>query len=171
MAVSQATLRSCANRASLRKAVPIREAKASGKQTAFPCHSHKDRELAKGVQVFLQDQEWDVYIDWEDTTMPNKPDRATAEQIQRKVRDLDWFLFLATENSMNSRWCPWEIGYADGMKSYDSIIIIPTTDRAGRFFGNEYLQLYRQISEAERGGFGAFRPNNQGTLLKSLTRP
>ncbi len=172
MAISQATLQNYAGRAPLGKSASIvREAKIAGKQTAFLCHSHLDGDLAKGVQGFLQDQGWDVYIDWEDTTLPDTPDRMTAEQIQRKVRDLDWFLFLATANSMRSRWCPWEIGYADGVKQYDAILIIPTTDSLGAFYGNEYLRLYRQITGAEGGGYGAFRPNNGGCLLKSLSLP
>ena len=37
--------------------------------------------------------------DWEDTAMPEKPTRETAEKIQKKIRDNDWFLFLATPNS------------------------------------------------------------------------
>jgi hypothetical protein len=54
-------------------------------------------------------------------------------------------MFLATPNSMVSRWCPWEIGYADGKKTLDAIVIVPTKDDAGRFYGNEYLQLYRRL--------------------------
>lgn len=38
----------------------------------------------------------------------------TPATIKQKIRDLTSFLFLATPNSIASRWCPWEIGYADG---------------------------------------------------------
>jgi hypothetical protein len=46
---------------------------------------------------------------------------------------------------MASRWCPWELGYSDGIKGKDWIIVIPTTDSSGISYGNEYMQLYRRI--------------------------
>ena len=37
-------------------------------------------------------------------------------------------MYLATPNSAKSRWCPWEIGYADGKKDPRSIVVIATSD-------------------------------------------
>ncbi len=145
----------------------ILEAKALRRQTAFLSHSHKDSRLAKSLQAFLNAQGWEVYIDWEDTSMPDSPTRETAEKIQFKIRDLDWFLFLGTQNSMKSRWCPWEIGYADGVKSVDTILVIATSDDSGTY-GSEYMQLYRHIDPAQGGGFGAFSPNHRGIKVESL---
>lgn len=71
---------------------------------------------------------------------------------------MKFFLFLATPNSMKSRWCPWEIGYADGTKANDNILIIPTEDSAG-WYGNEYLGLYRKI-DVQNGYLRAFRPDS-----------
>lgn len=172
MAIPQSTLRSYASRAGFQKsAAVISEAKRLGRQTAFLSHSHHDADLAKGVQDFLQANGWDVYIDWDDTTMPATPDRQTAQNIQAKIVELDWFLFLATENSMRSRWCPWEIGYADGKKPYNSILILQTKDERGNYYGNEYLQLYRHLSATDTGKFGAFRPNEKGILLEGMKAP
>lgn len=145
MAIAQSIILSYEAYASVKKSAElIKEAKAARKQTAFLSHSHHDARLAKSVQAFLKAQGWEVYIDWEDTAMPDSPNRVTAERIQAKIRDLQWFLFLATQNSMKSRWCPWEIGYADGVKPYENILILPTSDASGSH-GNEYLQLYRRI--------------------------
>jgi len=146
---------------------PTNFSKVASYQTAFLSHSHKDATMAKGVQAFLQAQGLKVYIDWEDTTMPPSPTRETAERIQTKIRDLHWFFFLATQNSMDSRWCPWEIGYADGVKNYENIIVLPTSD-GHRNHGNEYLQLYRHVNDAQGGGYGAFKPNGQGVKLAHL---
>lgn len=126
----------------------LNEARQLNKQTAFLSHSHQDSELAKGLQELLRENGWDVYIDWEDTTMPEQTNKVTAQKIKDKIKQATWFLFLATQNSMASRWCPWEIGYADAVKMYDRIIIIPTEDDQGRFHGNEYLQLYRRLTDA-----------------------
>jgi len=139
-------------------------------QTAFLCHSHKDRALATGLAALLREAGWRVYIDWQDDEMPETPDRTTAAKIKMKIISLEFFLFLATENSMRSRWCPWEIGYADGKKALDKLFVIPTRDDAGRYHGNEYLQLYRRIDEATSGGLAAWEPgsSSSGVYLRNF---
>jgi len=167
MAIAQSTILAYEAYAPVKKSAElIKEAKAAQKQTAFLSHSHNDGKLAKSVQAFLTAQGWEVYIDWEDTAMPDSPNRVTAERIQAK-KDLQWFLFLATQNSMKSRWCPWEIGYADGVKPYENILILPTSDGNGTH-GNEYLQLYRHLDSAQGGGYGAFRPDSTGVKIAAL---
>lgn len=103
--------------------------------------------------------------------MPDRPDRITAEKIQEKIRSLEMFFFLATENSMASRWCPWEIGYADGVKDLNRVLIIPTADSRGKAYGNEYLQLYRHLDTAQVGGIGHFGADNQGYVLRGNAAP
>jgi hypothetical protein len=168
--IDQSLIRAYAGRTEFRKSeLIVEEARRAGKQTAFLSHSHKDADLAKGLQGFLQAQGWSVYIDWEDASMPSKPNRKTAQNIKDRIKRLDWFLFLATANSASSRWCPWEIGYADGVKHIDKIVIVPTRDSLGYNHGNEYLDLYRHVDAAQAGGFGLFRPDNLGMLLENVT--
>lgn len=131
-------------------------AKAQKKQTAFLCHSHLDKNFAQGLQIKLKENGWDLYIDWQDTDMPDKPTRETAVKIQEKIKLFNWFLFLATPNSISSKWCPWEIGFADNAKPHNNIFIIPTTDYSGVWYGNEYLQIYRRIDIATSGSLAAF---------------
>jgi hypothetical protein len=164
MAISQRSLRVAASRDS-RKVVAksFNEAISKKKQTAFLCHSHKDQTLVKGLQNVLAEDGWDVYIDWEDEEMPASPTKVTANNIKQKIKQVDWFLFLATTNSTGSRWCPWEIGYADAVKANEKILIVPTSDDSGRWYGNEYLQLYNKIDEASnksinRSGYAVFKP-------------
>lgn len=141
----------------------IYEAKALGIKTAFLCHSHKDKLLVQGLQVFLQEQELNIYIDWQDEEMPNQPDKKTADKIRNKIVETDLFMFLATNNSVGSNWCPWEIGYADGKKYGDNIIVIPTTDVSGKWYGNEYLRLYKSIMKTSSGGYAFFDPRYYNT--------
>jgi hypothetical protein len=173
MAVSQETLREYAQREPLQKSATIvEEARTQGKQTAFLCHSHKDAALAKGVQRWLQSQGWEVYIDWDDHSMPDRPTKETAGKIKLQIQRLDWLLFLATANSMSSRWCPWEIGYADGKKGAETVVIIPTT-AGGDTYGNEYLDLYRNVFKIKEGGFAMFEAgaSSDGRLLRAVRRP
>lgn len=148
MAFSTAVLRANALRA--RPRVSLNEARRQNLRTAFLSHSHRDAELAKGLSETLAAAGWTVYIDWEDTVMPETPDRATATRIQEKILSHTLFLFLATPNSVASRWCPWELGFADGRKQRDTIYVVPTTD-GGTTSGNEYLQLYRRIEPGPDG--------------------
>lgn len=93
----------------------------------------------------LRDADLDLYIDWQDETMPEKPSRETAHRIRRRIASSDVSLYLASQNSANSKWCPWELGFADDKKGDPSILIVPTRDAAGGEHGNEYLHLYRRL--------------------------
>lgn len=175
MAIKTRKLRSAAARSrSVVVAKSLNEAVSKSKQTAFLCHSHKDHELAKGLQVMLNENGWDLYIDWEDNEMPSSPNKETASKIKSKIKSTDWFLFLATSNSAQSRWCPWEIGYADSAKGYEKMLIIPTEDDHGDWYGNEYLQLYKKIDEGSnnqtgKSGYAVFGVgSNSGTWVSNL---
>jgi len=175
LAIKTRDLRSAATRAGrVVVAKSLTEALAQKKQTAFLCHSHRDQELAKGLQVILKENGWDLYIDWEDSEMPSTPNEETAKRIKSKIQLTNWFLFLATSNSTHSRWCPWEIGYADAVKDYERILIVPTEDDSGKWYGNEYLQLYKKIDEGTNkqtgeSGYAAFEArSNSGTWVKYL---
>src|SRR3546814_8853915 len=127
--------------------------------------------MALGLQQWLKEHGLDLYIDWQDASMPETPDGTTAGRIRTMIRNADVFLFLATSDSLTSRWCPWELGFADGVKRNpaptgtserklgfadgvkrnEQIAVISTRDGSGNYFGNEYLQLYRRIEQSEAG--------------------
>lgn len=144
----------------------VQKAASSGRQTAFLCHSHIDRELAEGLQEFLRRNGWDLYIDWQDTTMPDSPNAETANRIKAKIGECYWFIFLATRNSVASRWCPWEIGVADKAKGPDKVVIVPTEADDRTVYGNEYLQLYSSVDMRSVGN--AYFYTRDG-LSKSLS--
>jgi hypothetical protein len=163
-------LRQAATRTTVYKSVrTITEAKLQGLQTVFLCHSHKDEVLVRGLISLLHDQGWKVYVDWADTTMPETPNEETARKIKEKIVESAFFMFLATANSTASRWCPWEIGYADGKKPIDKIIVIPTSN-GSTVYGNEYLSLYRILDVSNTSKLAVWKPGSStgGTLVKDL---
>jgi len=136
-----------------RRSVTIqRSAPMVGQRTGFLCHSHHEKDLALGLQQRLKEEGLDLYIDWQDPGMPPEPDRVTANRIKLVIQRADVFLFLATQASMASSWCPWEIGFADGAKNINQIILVPTRDSNGNYHGNEYLQLYRRLEASSTTG-------------------
>jgi TIR domain len=167
MAIPISTIEAAARRYQPRET--LSEARRLGRRTAFLCHSHKDAPLLQGVVNLLAEAGWSVYLDWTDASMPDTPSRETALKIKEKIIELKYFLFLATANSMASRWCPWEIGYADGRKPVDDILIIPTSENSGVWHGNEYLGLYRRIDELD-GTLKVLAPGARyiGTSLRDM---
>lgn len=159
-------------RASVRSTaqVSLEKASANRLRTAFLCHSHSDRVAAIGLATLLGEAGWDVYIDWQDPFMPAVPNRQTATNLQDRIRRAAFFLFLATQNSLGSRWCPWEIGYANGVKAIDSIVAVPTRSADGTEHGSEYLQLYRSLDLTSNGTLAVWQPGmtSGGVLLRNL---
>ena len=113
------------------------------REKVFLSHSHKDKDLVKGLIELFDELGADLYIDWNDPSMPPVPDSETAENIVKRISERKKLLFLATPNSVDSRWCPWEIGVAQGFSK--EILIISTVDDDGDTIGSEYLDLYERI--------------------------
>lgn len=57
--------------------------------------------------------------------------------------------YIATSNIVNSKWCPWELGYADGKKNKAAILPI-TKDKVYEYKGLEYLGIYPYIDYEKR---------------------
>ncbi|RYF05806.1 MAG: toll/interleukin-1 receptor domain-containing protein [Oxalobacteraceae bacterium] len=158
-----------ASRTTAKQELALESARAAGKTTVFLCHSHADRSYVIGLVELLHEEGWDAYVDWMDDTMPPRPNRTTAERIKLRIRQADYFMFLATPNSTASRWCPWEIGFADGVKPIDTIMVVQTQDGQGNNYGNEYLDLYRKVDVSQQGPLGAWRPGEaSGAFVKTL---
>lgn len=135
----------------------------------FLSHSHKDRDLVEGFINYLADFSMiKIYVDWQDSDMPSSTNRETATRIKKKIAEMNYFIVLATENALKSKWVPWEIGIADTIK-FDKIAIVPVADSNGKFAGNEYLQLYPSIEPASlpsgQKAFAVFQPNTTGNGL------
>lgn len=164
MSILQSSLRAAAGRSTIQKSVTARV----GQRTAFLCHSHVDATLALGLQQTLREHGLDLYIDWQDSAMPDSPNAETAARLRLRIRQAELFFFLATSNSMSSRWCPWELGFADSTKDNRNILVVPTSDGYSTH-GSEYLQLYRRVDFAESNALGVFPPGaNQGIFAKNL---
>lgn len=95
----------------------VDEARQNGpsfhRTSVFLSHSHLDAKIIKPVVVFLRSMGVDVYVDWMDETMSKATNGETAQKLKTKIKENEKFIFLATENSLISKWCNWEVGYGD----------------------------------------------------------
>lgn len=169
MALSQAELRQASYRSYSPLAKSLNEARTRGLRTVFLSHSHADRLEAEGLTALLVATGWEVYIDWKDGTLPDSPNEETARGIRAAISRSAFLLFLATADSIRSRWCPWEIGLADGLLGHDCVLIAPTVDDRSITYGQEYLGIYRHLDVSDDGRIGVWAPGqSRGVLAESL---
>jgi len=112
--------------------------------TLFLSHSHKDKDLIQPAIAFLRSQGVKVYVDWMDEGMPEVVSGDTARKIKQKITEHKKFLVLVSENSKDSRWVPWELGFADPTKGMAHIASFPVAEKED-FVQNEYMKIYPRI--------------------------
>lgn len=116
--------------------------------TVFISHKHNDLEDLKGVIGYLEKEcDVSVYIDSSDEKMPKITSVITAERIKNKIKTCNKFILLATNAAIASKWCNWELGFGDALKSENNdIAILPMNDNElSDYSGNEYMELYPTI--------------------------
>jgi hypothetical protein len=138
----------------------------------FLSHSHKDRDIVEQAKIIFEKLGISIYVDWADEEMPIKTNGITASNIKKKIFQNDKFVFLGTNDAVNSKWCNWEIGIGDTYKyTNDKIAILGIADNNRHWEGNEYLQIYPRIEYRKYKFYDAYDyfviyPNNTSTTLK-----
>lgn len=141
--------------ASLRKRAEDR----SPAGATFLSHSSQDKELLVGAIRVLEGAGATVYVDKKDPTLPPYTSKETASTLKTRIHQSRKFVLLASANSKESRWVPWELGIADQAKGLDRVAIFPAVERQADAAWTkwEYLGLYDRIvwgalkNEAEPG--------------------
>ena len=117
------------------------------KVTIFISHKHNDIDTLKSFLYLLRKIGVYAYVDWMDYDMPKKTDGSTAERIKKKIKEMDKFILLATEDAISSKWCNWELGFGDSLKHPKNIAVLPiVNDYSSKWSGTEYLQIYPIIT-------------------------
>ncbi|HBL77491.1 MAG: hypothetical protein A2W90_10430 [Bacteroidetes bacterium GWF2_42_66] len=111
----------------------------------FPSHSHLDKTIVSKISLLFSKLDAELYVDWMDKSLPETTNKITADNIKNKIRECNHFLFLATYHGLRSKWCNWEIGIADILKSESRLAILPIQSKSGNWSGYEYLQLYPEM--------------------------
>jgi len=117
----------------------------------FLSHSIDDAELVLGVKELLEEEGLTVYVDWDTDKhlSRDKVNKETAELLRVRLRQSKSLIYIATDNSSNSKWMPWELGFFDGYRP-DGVAILPLLDfETETFVGQEYLSLYPTVTKGQ----------------------
>ena len=146
----------------------LRESKEIGTKTSFfLSHKHSDKEYLKSFIFLLKKVGISVYVDWMDNDMPKNTNGYTATLIKKKIKQMNKFVLLATENAIQSKWCNWELGFGDANKFPENIAILPITDKNdNEWSGNEYLQIYPVITAEYQYIIGSYYVEYKGSKIK-----
>ena len=116
------------------------------KKSVFLSHKHSELAQLKRVAYLLEQLNSLIYVDWLDSSMPQKTCGKTAEIIKEKIKKYDKFILVATEGAIASKWCNWELGYGDAHKYYsEKIALFPIRNDYHDWSGSEYLEIYPVI--------------------------
>ena len=120
---------------------------ATSVNATFLSHSSKDDELVMGATRILSNHGATVYVDRIDPTLPPYTSKETAAALKRRIGQCKKFVLLASENSKESRWVPWELGIADGERGISNIALFPAVEDGSSkgWTSWEYMGLYRRI--------------------------
>lgn len=113
----------------------------------FLSHSSNDARLVAGLKLEIEDLGYSVYVDWIEDPKLNRANvtKETALLLQMRMKQCKSLIYAFSENAVNSKWMPWELGYFDGMKGLVAVLPISREGSKHSFKGTEYLGLYYYI--------------------------
>lgn len=142
-----------------RHEMTLNEAKVKAIETIFLSHSHEDKHLIEYAAGILNkngiNSGANLYVDWNDSTMPSRTNGETAQKIKENIRNFGKFVLLASPKAITSNWVNWELGYADAYKYINKLALFPVLKSQDREWKDaEYLQIYPRIER--EGNFSTF---------------
>lgn len=128
----------------------------------FLSHSYKDANMILNIKRIIKDMGFSVYVDWIDDPQLERTivTSDTADLIRNRIDSSTCLIYVTSEKSIDSKWMPWELGYADGAKE-GLAAVLPVSESLVSteiYNGREYLGLYYYITK------NTIRGTNKSTL-------
>lgn len=114
----------------------------------FLSHSYKDKDKLIELKDSLNAMGLNVYMDWvndKDELLRNLTCAETAKVITERIKASTSILYVHTNASLNSKWTPWELGFAYALNKPILVYRPEPTENEP-----EYLQLYIPVVFEER---------------------
>lgn len=139
----------------LAKSIVAKAESRSPVAATFLSHSSKDTDILPVAVRVLEIHGASVYLDKKDSTLPPYTNRETAKKLRERISQCKKFVLLASDNSKDSRWVPWELGLADGYKKHANVAIFPSAENQAeaKWTEREYLGVYDRIVYGDLEGY------------------
>lgn len=133
----------------------------------FLSHTFLDAEVIYGLKLILEDAGLTVYVDWyEDSHLDRgKVTKETAAIIRKRMKSCKSLIYAITQNTGDSKWMVWELGYFDGFRGKVAILGL-TKNSEDSFQGQEFLELYPFVQRHSLGLVVEHDPTKPVELLK-----
>ncbi|MBB1284582.1 toll/interleukin-1 receptor domain-containing protein [Flavisolibacter sp. BT320] len=119
--------------------------RSAATRTVFLSYRHIDRQWVNDVVRFLKGMGVSVYVDYLDQTLEERTNEQVAGILRDRIRACAKFISLATPNSSNSKWMPWELGLGDRIINYPNVAVLPLTVTVNHWPDQEYGRIYGRI--------------------------
>lgn len=113
------------------------------KYDLFLSHSYKDNDKLIELKGLLNEHGLNVYMDWvndKDELSRTLTSAETAEVLTERIKVSKAIFYVHTDSSFDSKWTPWELGYAYAI---DKPIIVYRPEQTQD--EPEYLQLHSNV--------------------------
>ena len=116
----------------------------------FFSHRSIDYSALLVLKDAIEDYGFTIYVDDVQDPFLKREDvnKNTAKLLRKRIDQSDCLLFATTDTSPESKWMPWELGYADGRSGRVAILPVLTTAPPVQhtYKGQEYLGLYPYLT-------------------------
>lgn len=137
----------------LAKGELMKEARAAVAPDVFLAHSNLDRDHVERTVALFKNLGATAYTDYSDASLPAQVTTETARTLRERIAAAQKFVLLASTNIKQSRWTPWELGLADGLKGGRNVCLLPISgDVSVCAVDQEYLRLYPTLVEEQLAG-------------------
>ncbi len=108
----------------------------------FLSYSLPDQYYAKLVFQKLKESGFTVYADFLDKKLSRSNiTKHTAEVLAATISKCKSLIYIHSRGAKNSKWCPWEVGLASGLKNFRCGILPLTEEFDSEYERQEYLTL------------------------------
>ncbi len=117
----------------------------SGASVYF-AYDPKDEEYLLSVMLLLDSTGAKIYPDWSAYSISSDQESVNPETIRSNIERCSKFIFIATENAVQSSRCNWELGIGYGLKYPDNIAVMSVTEQRGTIWsGPDHLQTFPML--------------------------
>lgn len=114
----------------------------------FISHSKLDEKIVGGLYLHFTQKGFNVYVDWivDPELDRSRVNLTTCKRLRERMNQSKSMIVATSNNSLDSKWVTWEIGFFDGRKGKVSIMPI-LKDYESTFSGSEFLHLYPKVEK------------------------